>query len=186
MDKKLEELKSYEKRLEVDISRSRNMDSHGLSTHSPLMQNLRQVKKDIANFVEPTNEQINELKDTSAAAAGGSNKKIVVNSVEHMSHSLHDHHVFGGRLDYNGRVANHPYTIHHMGMDKAAEADKLGATAMSPQVHNYMVLSGGSGMSGDKEAHHFKVSTRYSPEKATISHSTSNLTHDVKHVGKVM
>ena len=47
MSKSLEDLKALEQRIEADVSRSRMQDPYGLSQHSPLMKNLRQVKEDI-------------------------------------------------------------------------------------------------------------------------------------------
>ena len=50
--KTLAELESLKNRLESDITRSKIMDSSGLTKNSPLVRNFEQVKKDIANLKE--------------------------------------------------------------------------------------------------------------------------------------
>jgi hypothetical protein len=44
------ELEALKNRLESDITRSKIIDSGGLTKNSPLVRNFEQVKKDIANL----------------------------------------------------------------------------------------------------------------------------------------
>lgn len=49
----IEDLYAYKTRLEGDVRRSRHIDPDGLTRNTPLIRNLEQVNRDIANF-EPT------------------------------------------------------------------------------------------------------------------------------------
>ena len=49
-EKTLEELQALQQRLQADVNRSTMMDPGGLSRHSPLVRNLDQVKRDIAEL----------------------------------------------------------------------------------------------------------------------------------------
>jgi hypothetical protein len=47
-DKTLAELEAYHKRLLTDVRKSQLVDQFGLTNHTPLMKNLRECEKQIA------------------------------------------------------------------------------------------------------------------------------------------
>jgi hypothetical protein len=51
-ERTLEELQALKNRLQHDIRRSQQMDSDGLSKHSPLMRNFESVKQEILKLKE--------------------------------------------------------------------------------------------------------------------------------------
>jgi hypothetical protein len=52
--KTLQELESYQARLEADVRRSRMQDNFGLSKTDPLLRNLSNVKEEIKKLKEST------------------------------------------------------------------------------------------------------------------------------------
>jgi hypothetical protein len=174
--KTLEQLNDLKDRIERDISRSRMQDQYGLSNDTPLMKNYRQVQQEIRDFKpeETVSESVKVLDE----------KKIVVGSVEHMTHAVHAHHTGStGIPNYSGGLSNsdgHPdYHFHHMGI--TPKPDKSLET-------NYLVVHKQScDGTGCKDAHHFKIGsvvkkTNSGPMKLDIPRHE----YDVKHVAKVM
>ena len=162
----LEDLQALEQRLSSDVSRSRMQDQDGLSSNSPLMRNLKSVQQEIRDW-KPS--------EPVAEAVKIEEKKIVVGSVEHMTHTLHAHHIGTSVPTPMGYgTENQNYHIHHMGVDL------LDGKNPSP-IHNYLMVN----RDGKKEAHHFTVQAK--PVKNETGYpQTSSITHDVKHVAKVM
>ena len=52
MSKSLQELEALKHRMEVDIARSRQLDTNGLTRNTPLLKNYEQVQRDIAAVKE--------------------------------------------------------------------------------------------------------------------------------------
>lgn len=55
MSKSLQELEALRERLEADVRRSRLQQVDGLTHNTPLMRNLEQVKRDIAEVKKAGN-----------------------------------------------------------------------------------------------------------------------------------
>lgn len=179
-DRTLEDLFDLKARIEGDIRRSRMQDLDGLSRNSPLMKNYEQVQSDIANWKLPEAPVAESVKLDE--------KKIVVGSIEHMTHALHGHHTgSSGTPAYStGGYDHSDYHFHHMG---SALVDKHSDSADQPSTHSkYLVVHKHSyDGSGNKEAHQFTIG--YSPPKMNkelnrISPASSG--YDVKHVAKVV
>lgn len=176
-DRTLEDLFDLKARIEGDIRRSRMQDLDGLSRNSPLMKNYEQVQNDIANWKLPEAPVAESVKLDE--------KKIVVGSVEHMTHALHAHHTGSQGVPYynnlGGNDGHSDYHFHHMGHTPSTDKNKASSS-------NYLVVHKQScDGTGCKDAHHFAVS--YSPPKVDkelnrISPASSG--YDVKHVAKVM